>query len=393
MKNASNKLKFNLRLSILLLGSAIMLNACSSGKNADTANKIELTNEATSSEGFDLTSTQFAAGNMELGKLEKREFHKSVKANGMFDVPPQNKASVSAYFGGYVKEISLLPGEIVHKGHVLFTLENPEYVQVQQDFLEAKSQLAFLKSDFERQQNLVKDNVTSEKNYLKAESDFAVTRVRYESLRKRLTMMQIDPDKLDENNLRTTVQVTAPIGGFISEVKVSKGMLLRPEDVAVTIVNTDHLHLELNVFEKDIAAIKVGQAIKFNIQNNTKEKYDANVHLINQMVDPEHRTISIHGHLKDEGNFHHFTPGMYVESEIFTNAISRLALPEEAIVNIDEQYFVLIQKSMSSELRSFERKEVIIGAQGNGFVEIENAEDFDPETVFLTKGAYNLIRD
>src|SRR5690606_33026367 len=114
---------------------------------------------------------QFQSSNMVLGKMEMGSFHEVVKANGMFDVPPENRAAVSCYFGGTVKDIRLLPGQKVKKGQVLFILENPDYVQMQQDFLEAKGQLAYLKSDYERQKNLAQDNVTSQKNYLKAESE------------------------------------------------------------------------------------------------------------------------------------------------------------------------------------------------------------------------------
>ena len=74
---------------------------------------------------------------------------------------------------------------------------------------------------------------------------------------------------------------------------------------------------------------------------------------------------------------------MYIEAEIYTSTDSRLSLPSETIVNLEEKYFVLIKK----ENQKLEKREVTIGKTTNGFVEIIN----DKDTQFLTKGAFNLI--
>src|SRR5690606_36905728 len=145
---------------------------------------------------------------------------------GMIDVPPANRASISPYFGGYVKEIDLLTGQRVKKGQVLFTIENPEFVQMQQDFLEAKGELVYLSADYERQKSLSKDNVTSQKNFLKAQSDYTVTKVRFESLRKKLELMNINPNKLTIDNIRTKINVTSPIDGYVTKMDVTRGAYL-----------------------------------------------------------------------------------------------------------------------------------------------------------------------
>src|SRR5690606_39046850 len=136
-------------------------------------------------------------------KISMQKFNTVVKANGMFAVPPQNQADVSAYFAGYVKDINLLPGNAVKPGQVLFTIENPEYVQVQQDFLEAQGRLSYLKSDYERQKELMTDNVTSKKVFLKAESDYTVTLAQFQSLKKRLSLMNINPNTLTGETIRS----------------------------------------------------------------------------------------------------------------------------------------------------------------------------------------------
>lgn len=338
-----------------------------------------------------LSESQFSSSGMELGKIQQREFSRLIKVNGIMDVPPQNKASVSAYFGGYVKDLDLLPGQEVHKGQVLLSLENPEYVQLQQDFLEAKGQLAYLLSDYERQKDLVKDNVTSQKNFLKAESDYRVTLARFQSLKKKLEMMNISTDQLSDANIQTSIAVKAPISGQITAVNINRGKFVDPSDVAVSITNTDHLHLELNVFEKDLPWISKGQRISFRLQNSPGKTYDAEVHLVNQYLDPETRTARVHAHLIKEAESRHFAPGMYVEAEIISATDTVAALPEEAVINFNDKDYVLVERQ-GSDSRQFEKREVKTGRRSGGYVEILNPEEFKLDEGILAKGAFGLIK-
>ena len=176
MKNTVHNFKKMRSYSSIILVLTLMLFSCNSKEKSETP-KVKLEN--VDREIISITENQFKSGGMELGKISMQTFNTIVKANGMFAVPPENQADVSAYFAGYVKDIKLLPGEAVKKGEVLFTIENPEYVQVQQNFLEAKGRLSYLKSDYERQKELMADNVTSQKNFLKAESEYNVTLAEY----------------------------------------------------------------------------------------------------------------------------------------------------------------------------------------------------------------------
>ncbi|NEN25038.1 efflux RND transporter periplasmic adaptor subunit [Cryomorpha ignava] len=376
-------------ISHLFFAAALTLVSCSS----NNSEPIEIAAESPAESGYTLSENQFQTSGMELGKMEMKEFHEVVKANGMFDVPPKNKASVSSYFGGTVKDIELLPGEHVKKGQTLFILENPDFVQMQQDYLEAKGQLTYLKSDYERQTNLAEDNVTSQKTFLKAESDYAVTKVKVESLGKKLSLMNINPNTLTLENMRSVIAITSPIDAYITKVNIIRGAFLSPAQAAIELVNTDHLHLELSVFEKDLPKVRVGQDILFRIQEDKGQEYKATVHLINKTIDPENRTIGIHGHLVDEKSADQFTPGMYVEATIYATSKSMAALPQNAVVEIDDKSYVLELESSSNNEYVFSQKEVKTGATTSGFIEILNAPDFDSNAEFLTNGAFNLITE
>ncbi len=388
MKNTRNNSVNSSHLKILLLLLLMVLASCNSKeksqvKNADTAA------ETKDRDIISISETQFKSGNMEIGKITMQKFNIVVKANGMFAVPPQNQVDVSAYFSGYVKEIKLLPGDAVKKGEVLFSIENPEYLQVQQDFLEAKGRLNYLKSDYERQKELLADNVTSQKTFLKAESEYKITLAQYQSLKMKLGLMNINSNTLSADNIRSVINVLSPLSGYATTINATKGMFLNPSDVAVTVTNTDDLHIELKIFEKDLPLVKVGQPIHVRLQNDVNNVYEAKVHLVNKAINLQDRTVEIHGDLVNKSDAKLFAPGMYIEGEILTTTTAYPALPVEAIANIDNDYFVLVKENDTN----FKRALVIIGASNNGFVQIVNADNFKPETEFLTKGVFNLITD
>jgi len=387
MKNTHNSSSNSMYFKSLLLVAILALASCNSKEKSEVTNTD--TNESTEDTGvITITENQFTSGNMLVGKITSQSFNTVVKANGMFAVPPENQADVSAYFAGYVKNISLLPGDPVKKGQTLFTIENPEYVQVQQDFLEAKGRLNYLKSDYERQKELIADNVTSKKNFLKAESEYTVTLAQFQSLQKRLSLMNINPNTLSGENIRSVISVPSPLTGYATTINATKGMYLNPSDVAVTVTNTDDLHIGLKIFEKDLPMVKEGQFINVRLQNDA-EVYQGKVHLVNKTINIQDRTVAIHGDLVNENDVKLFAPGMYIEGEILTTSEEHLALPVEAVANIDNDYFVLVKENDTS----FKRVLVKIGATNNGFIEIVNADDFKPDIEFLTKGTFNLITE
>lgn len=378
----------NIEKTFLIVSTILVLVSCGT---ESTTGATEPENDAVSSE-IVITQKQFNLGNMKMETFSEQSFDGVITVTGMIDVPVESKSIVSAYFGGYVKEIFLKQGQLVKKGQTLFILENPDYLQTQQDFLEAKSQLSYLKSDYERQKELSKDNISSQKSYLKAESEYKVTLARFESLKKKLGLMNVNPNNVEASNLRSTIAVTAPITGYITELSATKGMFLNPSDEALTILNTSDLHVELNVFEKQLGKIAVGQSVTFRLQDDD-QTYNAKIEIINKSVDMEKRTVMVHCPVKMGEAPAKLIPGMYVEAAIVTSEGKALALPESAVVSLGNAFFVLMKKESSNGTLYFERKEVRVGQTKNGFIEILNADTFTKQTVFLTKGAFNLIQE
>ena len=378
----------NISLFCLLLITGLGVLSC-----GPSGSEVPTDTAEVESNTISVTAEQFNVSKMEVGSMEDQPFFRYIQANGYIDVPPERMASVSVRLGGFVKLFSILPGDRVSKGTVLFTLENPDFIQLQQDYLEAKAQLHYLESDYERQKNLASDNVASQKNYLKAESDYKVTQARFLGLKEKLKLLNIDTQHLEKGEIQSTINVYSPISGFVAKVNITRGMFVHPEDVAVEIIDTDHMHVELQVFERDIVDIRKGQSITFTIPGASNNVFKGEIYLVGKTIESESRTINIHGHIDDEQGINTVLPGMYVEANIAVSSDTRTVLPSEAIVALGDTHYVLVQISKEGSGYLFEKREVSIGEFNNQWTEIRNLNDFKTGDVFLVKGAFNLINE
>jgi cobalt-zinc-cadmium efflux system membrane fusion protein len=316
-----------------------------------------------------VTTAQFKSSGMEIASPVEQDFDVSINTSGKIDVPPQNRAKVTSFIGGYVKSTKLLVGDKVTKGQALLTLENTEYLDIQKDYLEVAEQIKYLQSEFERQKTLYDEKITSQKNYLKAESDYKRTRGMYQSLRAKLQLLNINPSNVEKGKLTSVVTIFAPISGDIVIMNANVGMPVAPSDVILEIVDTNHLHLELAVFEKDILKVKVGQKISFSVPEASKEVFNAEVHLVGKSIEGNDRTINVHGHLEDNIKQRLLT-GMFVEAKIKISSKKGLAIPTEALISENNKYFVLLLDNDKSNIFSFKKVAVTLGEKSEKAVEI-----------------------
>ena len=351
--------------------------------------KKEATDNKTDNLLIQITQAQFTQGKMLLGGFEEKAFPNTILANGTIDVPPENRAVVNASMGGYIKTTPLLVGDKVIKGQLLVSVENPEFVVLQQQYMEVNAQLAYLKAAYERQTQMKKENISSQKSFLKAESEYKTALARHIGLDKQLRMLNISPANVRQGNLSTTARIYAPISGSITKVNVTKGTYVSPATEILEIIDNDHIHLELSVYEKDISKVKKGQKIEFKTSETTSETYPATVHLIGTAIE-QNRTVKVHGHPEDilENNF---LTGMFVEASIITDSTIVKVIPNEAIIEIDGISYVLVLEKKEANTYAFKPIEVVVNENYKGYSALKSEKNFQPSTQFLTKGAFNLL--
>ncbi|TDE09415.1 MULTISPECIES: efflux RND transporter periplasmic adaptor subunit [Dyadobacter] len=381
---------------IVVLFLLAVLSSCSKseGEKPETTQQAPKEDEKEAEAStVELTKAQYETAGIEIGTTTTRNISEVVTANGKIDIPPQNLVSISAPMGGFVRKTELLQGMKVKKGQILATIENPDFIQIQQDYLETQSKLEYAQLEFKRQTELSKENINAQKVLQQASSEVKTQKARLEGLTERLKTAGINLKTLDNGTIVNSASIYSPISGSVTTVNVNIGKYVNPTDVMFEIVDTDHLHVELSVFEQDIPKIRLGQLVHFTVSNNADKEYTAKVYLINQKIN-EDRTVRVHCHLsKDE-------PGLLPENfvkaivEIGANPVS--ALPEQAIVDFEGKSYIFIQnaavKDSTGAGLAFEMTEVNRGASENGFSQVKFQEGFDGKSAkIVLKGAYALL--
>lgn len=349
----------------------------------DKKQELEITDQPAVENEVSLNEVQIKNASIETGKLLRQAIHTQIKLNGTVDIPPQNIVSVSFPMGGYLKSTRLIPGMNVKKGEVIAVLEDPGLVQLQQDYLMAKVKQELNRLEFQRQSTLREGNVNAVKTYQQAQAEFESQKVLVKGLEEKLRLAGLDPTKLDASTISRSVPLRSPINGFVSKVNVNIGKYVNPSDVLFELINPDDVHAALNVFEKDLTQVKIGQKVKVSFVNEPDKKYDCEVILVTQNVSEEGSSI-MHCHFISKPS--KLVPGMFLTANLIGEGREGVTLPDEGVVRFGNQMMV-VEELAKGKYRLVNVKE---GERENGRVEIIS-DQISLEKNYVIKNAYAIL--
>ena len=368
----------------------ILLNCSKSTTKEEASAAQENENTIFKTNGIvEITKDQFENESLSLTSLSDYDFDKGISSTGVIDVPPNGRAIISAQIGGYIKNSPLLVGDQVKKGQLLVSIENIKFLELQQEYMEAKEQLTFLKSDYERQQELFSEKISSEKSFLKAESNYRINLATYNGLKKKLELLHIDPVQVESGKFTSVSKIYAPISGDITDINITTGSYVSSSDEIMAIVNTDHLHLELKIFEKDVVKVKIGQTVLFRLPESGIKEYTGSVHLIGKSIGHD-RTVMLHAHI-EEAHEEGFIPGMFVQASILTSETSGMGILDKAIIDQNGMKYIVSVKSGENDSYLLEKLKVETGETSGDIVMIKNLEQLDPDGDYLVGGSHLFL--
>ncbi len=364
--------------SVFFLIALWLVSACSSKEEAQSdTDSTHVENTVI------LSDAQLKNAGIALGKIEQRTISSVLKVNGRVDVPPQNIISVSVPMGGYLKYTKLLPGMHLNKGEVIATMEDQQYIQLQQDYLTARARLNFTSNEYVRQKELNQSKASSDKVFQQTEVEYTTEKINVKSLAERLKLIGINPDKLDENTISRSINIYSPIDGYVSKVNVNIGKFTQPSEVLFELINPADIHLALTIFEKDLAKLSIGQKLYAYTNSQPDIKHVCEIILIGKNLSSE-RSTEVHSHFEDYDKS--LVPGMYMNAEIELKNNKVYTLPEEAIVRYQNNLYIFLAETKTT----FTIHEIKIGDSENGYIEIISGADWVDKNIVVT-GAYNLL--
>lgn len=404
---------------ILILSSFTALFSCGSGSGAAEAitGGAKTEDEAPADEHENpntatLTEEQIKSIGIETGVIEQKQLTASVKVNAVLKVPNQNRASVNSVYSGVIKSLLVQPGNYVSKGQTIATIANPEFIQVQTEYLAINSKIILAELEYNRQKELNEGNAGALKNLQAAETELRTLRSHKSSLQQQIQLMGINPASLSNGKLVSVLSVRSPISGVVSNVIVKIGSYIDLSTVVAEIVDNSQLHLDLFVYEKDLPKLKNNQTIHFTVTNNPGKEYDAQIYSLGSSFEGESKAITVHAKVLSVKTG--LIDGMNVTAVISLEKTTVPAVPNDAIVTVDGQDYIFVltnghkenkhtsigtdsvkktskepqeQKESVKEI-TFERIPVAKGTSDVGYTEITLLKAIPKDAKIVVKGAF-----
>lgn len=286
-----------------------------------------------------LNTIQVTNAAIETGVLTKTKIAEEITLNGHTTLPPQNLVTVSFPLGGYLKETKLIPGMKVRKGEILAWIEHESIIRLQQDYLSATASLKTAKGNFERQQKLNENKISSDKILQEAEEAFQSLNIQVRGLEANLRLIGINPSGINYDNIQSAVALRSPISGYVATVNANTGKYLNATDEIFELVNPQNMLVSLVVFEKDLSKIATGLKVNFLIETGS-EKYTASgtVKMISPMLNSE-RTATITCSFDQQPE--NLLPGMFVQAVVRGQSTEKIVAEEQSIVRKGNQQYLL----------------------------------------------------
>lgn len=364
---------------IVLICTTLLVMSCSKKET-----KIEETEQvATDTSILKLTDAQLKNFVLDTSTFQNQNLPTTIRLNAKTEVTPQNTVSITNPFGGYVKKIALIPGNYVKKGQVIVVLEDPQYIQTQEEYLTTKALLEQASADYVRQKDLNADKTASDKVMQQAKATQQTLLIKKRSLEEKLKLMNINPSSVSLSNIRRTINVYAPMSGMVSEVFANLGQYVSPAEAMLEIINPNTSLLNVKVFEKDLGSVQIGQYLKAYTNANPEQKLTAQISSISNQVNQD-GTVDVFARITNPNGIR-MTVNMYFNVELEVNSLQVNVLPEDAVVHYEGKDYVFELQSKNQ----FKLIPVMIGTSANKMVEIKTPSNSGK--IYVTKGAYNLL--
>lgn len=346
----------------------------------------------------ELSGQQIKTIGIELGSIEDKQLTASLRTNGVLRVPNQNKASINSVYSGVINSLLVQPGNSVSKGQVIATIANPEFIQIQDEYLGINSKIVLAEQEYNRQKELNAGNAGALKNLQAAEAELRNLSSRKSSLEQQLHLMGINPAVLNKGQLISVLSIRSPISGVVSNVMVQIGSYVTVSTTVAEIVDNSQLHLDLFVYEKDLPKLKNNQTIHFTLTNNPGKEYDALIYSLGSSFEGESKAVTVHAMVKADKTG--LIDGMNVTAVISLEKNTVPAVPSGSIVTYQGQDYIFIRHETQSDAKSektedsvivFERVPVAKGTSDVGYTEITLLKKIPANVQIVTKGAFFVM--
>jgi cobalt-zinc-cadmium efflux system membrane fusion protein len=365
------------KYTIITIVISLMMVACKSTPEQSPDNNSEL---------IQISKEQFNSEKMEFGTALILPFADVIYFTGNIIPTTDGQAQISLPLPGIINKIYIKPGQFISKGSEMFEVSGNEFIDIQKDFAESAAITSRLKSDYLRAKELFNQNILATKDFTYAESNYYAENAKYTALKIKLEKMGLDVSRIEKGEFYSSFSIKAPISGFVSNIQATIGQYIEPHQNIAIVIDNNSFQIKLSVFEKNINKIKTGQTVEFYLNGNKSTKYKAIINTVGKSINYESKSVECYATIDNVKNIN-IVNNQFVEGEIYADCDSALAVPETAILNFENDKYLLLFEKEENSTYYFKKIKVKTGRKANNYVELkENL----PSEKLLIKGVYNI---
>lgn len=331
------------------------------------------------SDALELLPAQVEHLGLSTGNVEVRDVEVTQQFSGKVMANPSAMLSISAPMGGFIKKLDLLPGQKFTKGQILVVLEDPQFVQLQQDYLTNQIDARHALQNLERQKGLMQQQATSEKTFQAAEADYQALAVKQKALEEKLRLLHLEPGQIKADKISRSIVVRAPFSGVVQQVFSNPGKYLSPSEVIVELLDPSGSVLKIKAFERDMPGISLGQELQYRTLDG-----------------PWHsaRIGSLGNQVNEDGSWDVYAIpagpplalGTYIQTRILKRKRSSSVLPNAAVLMFENKWYAFEEEKKGRYILH----EVAIGEKTEKWTEIVDSTKLEGKQI-VTEGAYGLL--
>jgi membrane fusion protein, copper/silver efflux system len=282
------------------------------------------------------------------------QLQKTIRTVGRIEYDERKLATINTKFEGWVEKLHVdYVGKQVRKGDPLAEIYSPELFATQQEFINSLK--------WKGQSSEVKDE--SVNKMLTRDADSVL-----EAARQRLRLWDISEEQIksiaESGKPIRTLTIYSPVDGYVVQKSALQGMRIMPGEKLFDIADLSTVLIIADIYEYELPLIRLGDTAKITLSSFPGKELTAVIDYIYPALTGETRTAKVRFSVPNPGG--RLKPQMFTNVEIKTGMGSRLAIPEEAVIDTGRRQIVYVDKGEGY----FEPREVTLGVRAGGMVEV-----------------------
>jgi cobalt-zinc-cadmium efflux system membrane fusion protein len=305
--------------------------------------------------------------------VQRRGLEQEIRATAVIRPNENRLAHVSPRIPGKAIEVKAVLGDPVEPGQTLAELDSLELGEKKAAFLQARTNLDVARRNYEREERLFKQKISSEKEYLEAKGEFERSQAASQAAREALRLVGLADAEIEKitwggkGHPLSHFPLVAPFAGTAVEKHITIGELIKPDDKPYTIVDLSTLWILLDIYEKDLGRISLGAETRLAVDAYPGELFQGKVTYVSNLLDETTRTAQARVEIPNPD--HKLKPGMFVMATIAVpvpGATAVLAIPNAAVQRIRDKPVAFVQE----EEGVFVPRELKLGRDSGPYTEV-----------------------